>query len=534
MTAFGKVTLRNYRCFDWNNPATLEFGNGFTAYVGPNNSGKSTALRSIYELRPLFQLIRNIVSGINVSTPLSGTTDPTELANINDTTKFQITIGVDCSNSIENETNWHATEILLEYDIKSTILTRCQIRVARGCETGEVNSTILKQVDTINPNRSIYRHGTIVVDYSMLVEFATELFESKYFPAFRNAINTGAGPYYDLSVGTAFIETWDEWKAGSIRERKNAIIRVEKEIAELLGFNKLQINADRNNKTLDVIIDEKPHKLYEVGAGVAQLIIVFAAALISNPPYILIDEPELSLHPALQLNFLSILGSYTKKGLLYATHSIGLARSSAERIYAVKIEGGLSKMHLFGETSVSLGQWLGELSYSNRVDLGCEGIILVEGPTDVLCFQEFLRKVKKDHKYVLIPLGGSSGIRSESVQQLSEFSRIINDTSKIRGFIDSEKSSTDTPLAEGRSKFVDECKKLGITVHVSERRATENYFELNGISKALGNGFQPLEPYQKLKEGQNPWQKSLNWKIARETDLADIKDTDLWKFLDTL
>lgn len=533
MTAFGKVTLQNYRCFDWKNPAILEFGNGFTAYVGPNNSGKSTALRSIYELRPLFRLIRRIVSGEHLSTPLSGTTDPTELANINDSTKFQITIGVDCSNSIKNETNWHATEILLEYDIKSTILTRRQVRIARGCETEEINPTILKQIDTINPNLPIYRHGTIIVDYSMLVGFATELSESKYFPAFRNAINEGGGDYYDLPVGTTLINTWDEWKAGSIRERKNAIIRVEKEIAELLGFNKLQINADRNNKTLDVIIDEKPHKLYEVGAGVAQLIIVFAAALISNPPYILIDEPELSLHPALQLNFLSTLGSYTKKGLLYATHSIGLARSSAERIYAVKIEGGLSKMHLFGETSVSLGQWLGELSYSNRVDLGCEGIILVEGPTDVLCFQEFLRKVKKDHKYVLIPLGGSSGIRSESAQQLSEFSRIIN-PSKISTFIDSEKNSADEPLATVRSKFVDECKKLGINVHVSERRATENYFELNGIRKALGNGFQPLEPYQKLKEGQNPWHKSLNWKIARETDLADIKDTDLWKFLDTL
>lgn len=534
MTAFGKVTLRNYRCFDWNNPATLEFGNGFTAYVGPNNSGKSTALRSIYELRPIFAAIVTMVQNNTYAVQPLGITDPTELVNNNNSTKFQITIEIDGSNIVDDD-NYHATEVRFEFDIKSYAMTLEQVcTVNRADDHGQIDAKTLKSISVVNRDQHIYRHGSIPVNYSSLIKFATELSASKYFPAFRNAINEGAGAYYDLPVGTALINTWDEWKAGSIRERKNAIIRVEKEIAELLGFNKLQINADRNNKTLDVIIDEKPHKLYEVGAGVAQLIIVFAAALISNPPYILIDEPELSLHPALQLNFLSTLGSYTKKGLLYATHSIGLARSSAERIYAVKIEGGLSKMHLFGETSVSLGQWLGELSYSNRVDLGCEGIILVEGPTDVLCFQEFLRKVKKDHKYVLIPLGGSSVIRSESAQQLSEFSRIINDTSKIRGFIDSEKSSTDTPLAEGRSKFVDECKKLGITVHVSERRATENYFELNGISKALGNGFQPLEPYQKLKEGQNPWQKSLNWKIARETDLADIKDTDLWKFLDTL
>ena len=31
MGAIGKLTLRNYRCFDWDNPVTLEFGDGFTA-----------------------------------------------------------------------------------------------------------------------------------------------------------------------------------------------------------------------------------------------------------------------------------------------------------------------------------------------------------------------------------------------------------------------------------------------------------------------------------------------------------------------
>jgi predicted ATPase len=118
----------------------------------------------------------------------------------------------------------------------------------------------------------------------------------------------------------------------------------------LLGFKKLQINADQTSKTLDVIIDGRPQKLYEVGAGVAQLIIVLAAALVSKPPYILIDEPELSLHPSLQLNFLASLGSYATKGLLYSTHSISLARSTAQRIYAVqKIKNGSSQMHPFGK-----------------------------------------------------------------------------------------------------------------------------------------------------------------------------------------
>lgn len=376
-----------------------------------------------------------------------------------------------------------------------------------------------------------WQYINTAVSLSALNDFARDLNNSRYFPAFRNAINEGASNYYDLPVGTALVATWDSWKAGHLRAQKIAISRVESEIADLLGFKSLQINADQTGKTLDVIIDGRPQKLYEVGAGVAQLIIVLAAALVNKPPYILIDEPELSLHPALQLIFLATLGSYATKGLLYSTHSISLARSTAQKIFAVqRIKNGSSRMHQFGDTALNFGSWLGELSYSSRVELGCEGLLLVEGPTDVLFFQEFLRKIHKDHKYVLMQLGGSSLINSGVAQHLSELHRII-DPSKIRIFIDSEKASADAPLASDRTAFVDECRKIGIAVHVSERRATENYFEANGISKALGPEHQPLEHFQLLKDAPKRWHKSNNWRIARETEFEDIIDTDLGKFL---
>lgn len=537
MGAEGKLTLRNYRCFDWNNPATMEFGDGFTAFVGPNNSGKSTVLRSIYELRNMFQGMFSTVSpnsGFRLSIQPLGTSDIAEMANDSDPTRFQFSIEIADSARPKNEGQLLAIEILLEYEVRSQILSPKRVRTVddqggfRQLEEVEIKTGIH------NPDLLIGYPGISIVDYSDLHAFAMELNQSKYFPAFRNAINEGAGVYYDLPVGTALVSTWNLWKAGSLRSQKIAISRVEQEIASLLGFKTLQINADQSDKTLDVIIDGRPQKLYEVGAGVAQLIIVLAAALVSRPPYILIDEPELSLHPSLQLNFLATLGSYAQKGLLYSTHSISLARSTAQRIYAVsKIRNGSSQMHPFGDNTINFGGWLGELSYSSRLELGCEGILLVEGPTEILCFQEFLRKLGKDHKYVLIQLGGSSLIRGGVTPHLSELSRIIA-PSKIRVFIDSEKDSSDAPLAADRVAFVADCKSIGINVHVSQKKATENYFEHNGIQEALGAEYKPLEPYQRLKSGTKPWHKSDNWRIARETEFEDIKDTDLGEFLASL
>lgn len=530
MSAHGKLTLRNYRCFDWHHPAILEFGNGFAALVGTNNSGKTSALRAVFELRHLFEIFSQLPNNLNNFRP-QGITDIAELSNDADPGRFQIEIELVEHRHPRSHLHLEATAITFEFRNSSLEIVKLKAIDPEGLTVhlDKPNPIIISLGGSLG-----WKCDDQLFDISALNGFASDLYQSKYFPAFRNAINEGAGKYYDLPVGTALVATWDQWKAGSQRAHKIAISRVEREIAELLGFKSLQINADQTGKTLDVIIDDRPQKLYEVGAGVAQLIIVLAAALINKPPYILIDEPELSLHPALQLNFLATLGSYAQKGVLYSTHSISLARSSAQRIYAVKkIGNGSSQMHPFGDSAINFGGWLGELSYSSRIELGCDGVLLVEGPTEVMCFQEFLRKLGKDHKYVLLQLGGSSLIRGGVTPHLSEITRII-DPSKIHVFIDSEKDAADAPLATDRTAFVEDCKSIGIKVHVSERKATDNYFESNGIQKALGPEYNPLEPYQKLKVSPKPWHKSDNWRIARETSFDDIRDTDLGQFLSAL
>jgi hypothetical protein len=54
-----RITLEvsNYRCFPAHPPAVFEIGDGVTAFVGENNAGKSTAMRLLHDLRPLFQQI---------------------------------------------------------------------------------------------------------------------------------------------------------------------------------------------------------------------------------------------------------------------------------------------------------------------------------------------------------------------------------------------------------------------------------------------------------------------------------------------
>ena len=53
------VTVKNYRCFDQEAPLRLEIGRGFTALVGPNNSGKSSSMKLFHELYDLWRVLPN-------------------------------------------------------------------------------------------------------------------------------------------------------------------------------------------------------------------------------------------------------------------------------------------------------------------------------------------------------------------------------------------------------------------------------------------------------------------------------------------
>jgi predicted ATP-dependent endonuclease of OLD family len=239
--------------------------------------------------------------------------------------------------------------------------------------------------------------------------------------------------------------------------------------------------------------------LKELGSGLAQFILVLANAATRRPPpsFILIDEPELSLHPKLQIDFLTTLGEYATNGVLFATHSVGLARSCAEYIYSIRVtENGRREIRDFEETK-NLAEFLGELNFSAYRELGFDKVLLVEGAHDVLVLQQFLRKLKKDRNAVLIHLGGGALIKDSSEIHLDELKRI---TPHIFALIDSEKDDENAPLSSDREGFAKNCRVAGIDCHVLERRAIENYFTERAIQTVKSPKYSALQPFEKLKD----------------------------------
>lgn len=531
-----EITIKNYRCFPDSKPAKILLQKGFISFVGVNNSGKSTLLKFFYEFRDIFRFLSEgarIIDvldgksiGFNLPPPISDTEEIYCNANNRD---LEIRIR-HIYTTREKEQN---SELIPDrFDI---IINRDTKRFTSKIylDTGELIFNHNKPHHNMDFQETSLRfEGNPKAELSGIIQTFKTLSETLYIGPFRNVINVVPGEnYYDIQVGKQFIDTWRTWKTGAQKIHNESIIRLTDDIKKIFDYDVLEINPSERGDDLKVFINGKSYKLSELGSGITQFILVLANAIIKQPSYILIDEPELNLHPSLQLDFLTTLCSYATEGVLFATHSIGLARASADRIYSVrKVADGESEISDFESTSC-FSEFLGELSFTGYKELGFDKILLVEGTTDVKTIQQFLRLHKIDHQIVLLPMGGSSLINSSSEQELTEIIRISNN---IFALIDSERNESDAELDTDRAAFVEICKKIGIDCHTLNRRATENYFTDKAVKKIKGEKYQALKHYEKLGEISLPWSKSENWKIAREMTLDDLNATDLGKFLLTL
>lgn len=523
-------TIKNYRCFPDSRPARLTIRPGFTGFVGANNAGKSSLLRFFYEFRGLFQILgdrNSLLNGLR-GNQLTFNAAPSikDLADLfSDTNDRNLTISMEFSTNVSKQDR-----------------ARLQIDVFRPTNTFVVNFflpgkhgpvTQSSQIGTIGENGISFGPPEVInIDFLLFFESCRNLANTLYIGPFRNAINIGtAEQYFDIQAGQSFVKMWRNYKTGSIRQQNEAAYRISDEIGRIFEVERLEINPSPDDQTLQVFINGKSYKLNEIGSGITQFIIVLANAAIRKPAYILVDEPELNLHPSLQIDFLTTLASYSTHGVLFSTHNMGLARASAERVYAVRrLKQGESEIRSL-EALPRLSDFVGELGFSGYKELGFDQLLLVEGATEVRTLQQFLRFIKKEHKIVIIPLGGSSLINGAREMELQELKRI---SPNISALIDSERDSDTAPLGIDRSGFQKVCAANSINCCVLQRRATENYLTDTAVKRVKGAKYTALNAYQKLESASPTWAKSENWRIAKEMDFSEIQGTDLGQFLEKL
>lgn len=531
-----ELEIKNYRCFPDTQPLKIKIGHGFTGLIGVNNSGKSSLLRFFYEFRRTFDnlaanrlaIVSQLLRRAGEWGPgFQGVQDRAEVFHKKNDRDLELTVRVSRGIDGTEPAAGLPREMRLTFNRRTTNLTAADIP---GFYDEGSRPHVNIGIQGNNPLLMV--PGRTNVNLSHIADAFRILSDTIYFGPYRNAINVDAGQdYFDIKVGQAFIAEWRRRKTGAAVVENEAVIGLTDDIRRIFEFDTLEINASDDNRTLRVFANNRSYRLDELGAGLAQFIFVLANAAIRRPSFILIDEPEQNLHPSLQVDFLTTLASYAKIGLIFGTHSLGLARAVANRIYSLRKVGDAESEVRDFESTPRLSEFLGELSFSGYRELGFEKILLVEGSTDVTTFQQFLRQYQKNHEVVILPMGGAGLINDSTEQQLGEIKRICD---RIVAVIDSEKDGEASPVEPVRLRFQEICRCANIECHILERRATENYLTDRAVKAVKGENFSALAHYEARKGHSPVWGKSENWKIAREMTKDELSKSDLGRILAAL
>lgn len=494
-----KVTISNYRGIRADRPISLELRSDIQFIVGRNNTGKSSLLRFFSELKPV----------------LSIGFDP----QVNPTT-LQANIQPYFWDAIANRDSIDAPmTVLIETD-----LAKWKLKITpHGSHHTQIVNVEFRASEYMSPE-AVKRAALI---------FSKTL----YFGSVRNTAYSGNNPVHNVVSGTNLISTWATWSTGEDIKHQLATKKLEHEIRDLFGFREFSMKVNDGRNALKVTYDDGTFSLTELGDGLSHFITVLANALISEPSFILIDEPENGLHPQLQTTFVQTLAKKCSRGLLATSHSLALARTVADKVLLCS-KNVTTGTQLFSDGAIShstLTQELTELSYAQALDIQEQNLLLVEGRTDVKTFREILGHFGIEKRFIVLPLAGGSFLNGDVNSYEVELAELKKVGAKsINVIIDSEKESESSPLEASRAAFVSLSQRLGFNIHVTARRSIENYFSEAALRQALRDQSKTaLTEFETFSQGKG-WAKARNWQIAAAMTRKDLENTDLGQFVLTV
>ena len=491
--------IRNYRNFGTHNPMKFAIQEGRTFILGQNNVGKSNILRFFFEFR-------NIVKHSN----------KWKILDLNGDIDFGNIINQD---SEESEIHIEISSSEIEYLIKVV-------------PNGDKNASTYK-INIVPVTHNAVNDEAIFDEVQGLFSKSIYVSSNRFaYPQFSdNGIPLRVD---DLKLGTSFISSWKSWYGSSDLEKSNKCEELEKDLRVFFDFKELKIVISESSKDVFFRTEKGRFRLKDLGNGTAQVFYTMANVMMHEPEYIFIDEPELGLHPSKQIEFVRLL-SKKAKGLIATSHSIGLARSVADTIYSMTFNRELNnpQLRFFGEQSnykPNISDLLSELGYSQFCEIGGNNLLLVEGPTDILCFREILRKYGIDQSYIILSLGGKDMLNGKRKDELNDLKRF--NANSISVIFDSNADKASYELEPKLIEFKDVCEELGFKVFPTDYHSTENYITQDALDKEYGNGDKlQLKPFEQFKGRQNNWTKDRNWRLFQRMKKEDFNGTKLDKFI---
>lgn len=255
---------------------------------------------------------------------------------------------------------------------------------------------------------------------------------------------------------------------------------IESFLAHCLEVSTVKLQIPNGQQTIYVTINGVQRPLSGMGTGVEQLILIALGMSEFKNKIVLIDEPELHLHPRTQKLMMQYLSTQTTGTYIVATHSSSILDSVEANI--VRLEGtGRTVTGKVIENRNDLFQAVRNLGHSASELVQANFVIWVEGPSDRIYLNHLIQKFDPEANlvegvdYTIIMYGGSV-LANHSFEDTSEdFFKALSISRQFAVYADSDKAEQASILKSRVERVRTEVEGVGGHIWVSAGREIENY-----------------------------------------------------------
>lgn len=263
---------------------------------------------------------------------------------------------------------------------------------------------------------------------------------------------------------------------------------------------KIEVSFDRTAVTVDV--DGEQRSLGDLGTGLEQLMMIGLASMGFPGKLVLIDEPELHLHPRAQKRMMLYLANHVDAHFVIATHSAAVLDSVDADIVHISRVGTGSQSRTISSNSDRY-RAVRDLGHSPSELVLSRFAIWIEGPSDRIYIKNWIQAIDPsliegvDYSFLFY---GGSNLAQHSYEDADEPAfpdevAMENDLLPALAFsrefavvIDSDIHPAKPDLRATKKRVRDETVRMGGLCWITDGREIENYISLD-TQRALADEF---------------------------------------------
>lgn len=241
---------------------------------------------------------------------------------------------------------------------------------------------------------------------------------------------------------------------------KELFFKVQNFVRAVLDDPSITIDVPHDLSTIHVTQAGRTLPIENIGTGVHEVVIIAAAATVTQNSILCIEEPEVHLHPILQRKLLRYLESSTSNQYFIATHSAHMLDSALGSIFHVSRADAVSSVKYAGDAR-DRAAVCADLGYRPSDLVQTNAVLWVEGPSDRIYLKHWIEQLAPSQfvegtHYSVMFYGGAllNALSPLDAEEVEEFISLRNLNRYMVILMDSDKRYANARLNESKRRVI--------------------------------------------------------------------------------